>query len=184
MLTVGGNKGLYGYEEALFVPELYTKAISDKTGIWRQVAPHAIQAAYHSSAVLLPDATVMLSQDDMDYGAQAAFQHKVQVYSPPYLFKGAQPVITQAPATLTYGQSFSVVTDRGGMTGAMLVAPGATTHGNDMHQRAIKLKATPLVNGLSAQIPASPALVPPGNYMLFILDTAGIPSVARFVQVS
>ena len=184
MLTVGGNKGLYGYEEALFVPELYTKPISDKTGTWKQVAPHAIQAAYHSTAVLLPDATVMLSQDDMDYGAQAAFQHKVQVYSPPYLFKGAQPVITQAPATLTYGQSFSVVTDRGGMTGAMLVAPGATTHGNDMHQRAIKLKVTPLVNGLSAQIPSSSALVPPGNYMLFILDTAGVPSVARFVQVS
>ena len=93
MLTVGGNKGLYGYEEALFVPELYTKPISDKTGTCKQMAPHAIQAAYHSTVVLLPDATVMLSQDDMDYEAQAAFQHKVQMYFPPYLFKGAQPVL-------------------------------------------------------------------------------------------
>ena len=93
MLTVGGNKGLYGYEEALFVSELYTKPISDKTGTCKQMAPHAIQAAYHSTVVLLLDATVMLSQDDMDYKAQAAFQHKVQVYFPPYLFKGAQPML-------------------------------------------------------------------------------------------
>ena len=184
MLTVGGNKGLYGYEQAQFVPELYTKPIGDKTGTWKQMAPHAIQAAYHSTAILLPDATVLLSQDDMDYGAQAAFQHKVQVYSPPYLFKGAQPVITQVPAALTYGQSFSVATDRDGMISAVLVAPSATTHGNDMHQRTIKLKVTPLTNGLSAQIPSSSALVPPGNYMLFVLDTVGIPSVARFVRIS
>jgi hypothetical protein len=184
MLTVGGNKGLYGYDQAEFVPELYTKPIGDKTGTWRQMAPHAIQAAYHSTALLLPDATVMLSQDDMDYSAQAAFAHKVQVYAPPYLFKGAQPVITQAPAALTYGQSFSVSTDRGGMVSAMLVAPSATTHGNDMHQRAIKLKVTPLTNGLSAQVPASSALVPPGHYMLFVMDSAGIPSVAKFVRIT
>lgn len=184
MLTVGGNKGLYGYENAEFVPEIYTKQIGDKTGTWKQMAPHAIQAAYHSTALLLPDATVMLSQDDMDYSVQAAFQHKVQVYAPPYLFKGAQPVITQAPSALTYDQLFSVSTDRDGMVSAMLVAPGATTHGNDMHQRAIKLKVTPKTNGLSIQVPASPALVPPGYYMLFVMDTAGIPSVAKFVRIS
>ncbi len=184
MLTVGGNKGLYGYEEAVFVPELYSKPIGDKTGTWLQMAPHAVSAAYHSTALLLPDATVMLSQDDMDYGAQASFQHKVQVYAPPYLFKGAQPVITQAPAALTYGQSFTVSTDRSGMASALLVAPGATTHGNDMHQRAIKLKVTPITNGMTAQIPASSALVPPGYYMLFVMDTAGVPSVAKFVRIT
>lgn len=184
MLTVGGNQGLYGYEDALFVPELYSKPIGDKTGIWKPMAPHAIQAAYHSSALLLPDATVMLSQDDMDYSAQAAFEHKLQVYAPPYLFKGPQPVITQAPATLTYGQSFTVSTDRDGMVSAMLVAPGATTHSNDMHQRAIKLKVLPRTNGLSAQVPASRALVPPGYYMLFVLDAAGIPSAAKFVRIT
>ena len=100
--------------------------------------PHAIQAAYHSSAILLPDATVLLSQDDMDSSAAAAAQHKAQVYSPPYLFKGPRPSIKSAPGILTRGQSFSVTTDRP-VTAAVLVAPGATTHGNDMHQRAIRL---------------------------------------------
>ncbi len=184
MLTVGGNKGLYGYEDPEFSAELYSKPAGDTSGAWLKVASHVVQAGYHSSAILLPDATVLLSQDDMDSSAAAAFQHKVQVYSPPYLFKGAQPVITAAPATAAYGQSIQISTDRSGMSGATLVAPGATTHGNDMHQRVIKLKVTQRTNGLTATIPASSALVPPGHYMLFVMDAAGIPSVAKFVHIS
>ncbi len=184
MLTVGGNKGLYGYEDAEFSVELYSQPINNTTGVWTTMAPHIIQAAYHSSAILLPDATVLLSQDDMNYEAQWAFQHKVQVYSPPYLFKGVQPKITAAPASVGYGQSFTVSTDRNTMVSAILVAPGATTHANDMHQRAIKLKVQQVTNGLIATVPTSSAVVPPGHYMLFVVDSLGIPSVAKFVRVS
>jgi hypothetical protein len=184
LLTVGGNRGVYGYEAAEFSAELYSKPAGDVTGTWNKVAPHTIQAAYHSTAILLPDATVLLSQDDMDSSAAAAFAHKAQVYSPPYLFKGVQPVITSAPTSARYGQSFQVLTNRGSMAGAVLVAPAATTHGNDMHQRVIKLQTQQLPNGLNVTVPASSALVPPGYYMLFVMDSAGIPSVAKFVQIS
>ena len=184
MLTVGGNRGVYGYEEPELSSELYSKPAGDPTGVWNKVAPHTIQAAYHSTAILLPDATVLLSQDDMDSSAAAAFQHKAQVYSPPYLFRGAQPVITSSPASARYGQSFNVLTNRSAMAGAVLVAPAATTHGNDMHQRVIKLQARQLSNGLNVTVPASSALVPPGHYMLFVMDSAGIPSVAKFVHIS
>jgi hypothetical protein len=184
MLTVGGNRGVYGYEEPELSSELYSKPAGDPTGVWNKVAPHTIQAAYHSTAILLPDATVLLSQDDMDSSAAAAFQHKAQVYSPPYLFKGAQPVITSAPASARYGQTFQVLTNRSVTRGAVLVAPAATTHGNDMHQRVIKVQTQQRTNGLNVTVPASSALVPPGHYMLFVVDSAGIPSVARFVHIS
>ncbi len=184
MLTVGGNRGVYGYEEPELSSELYSKPAGDPTGVWNKVAPHTIQAAYHSTAILLPDATVLLSQDDMDSSAAAAFQHKAQVYSPPYLFKGAQPVITAAPAAASYGQSFQVLTNRTAMSGAVLIAPAATTHGNDMHQRVIKLQTQQLTNGLTVTVPTSSALVPPGYYMLFVMDSAGIPSVAKFLRIS
>ena len=184
MLTVGGNRGVYGYEQPELSSELYSKPAGDPTGVWNKVAPHTIQAAYHSTAILLPDATVLLSQDDMDSSAAAAFQHKAQVYSPPYLFRGAQPVITAAPASASYGQSFQVLTNRNAMAGAVLVAPAATTHGNDMHQRVIKLQTQQLSNGLNVTVPASSALVPPGHYMLFVMDSDGIPSVAKFVRIS
>ena len=184
LLTVGGNGGLFGYENALLEAELYSTAATDTTGTWQTVAPHSIQAAYHSSAVLLPDATVLLSQDDMDSSAAAQFQHKAQVYSPPYMFKGVQPQIVSAPINLTYGQPFVIGTDRDGMTAATLVAPAATTHGNDMHQRVIKLAVQTRLNGLNATVPTSNALVPPGYYMLFVMDSAGIPSISKFVHIS
>jgi hypothetical protein len=143
-----------------------------------------VQAAYHSTAILLPDATVLLSQDDMDPSAAAAFQHKAQVYSPPYLFRGPQPKITAAPAQVAYGQSFSITTDRAAVS-AMLVAPGATTHGNDMHQRAVRLEVQSTGTAtLAAKVPASSAVAPPGYYMLFVTDAQGIPSVARWVRVT
>ena len=184
LFTVGGNRGLYGYEEPVFTAELYSKAAGDVTGTWLTVAPSLVQAAYHSTAILLPDATVLLSQDDMDSSAAAAFQHKAQVYSPPYLFKGAQPIITSAPSEARYGQSFQISLNRTDMASAVLVAPSATTHGNDMHQRLIKLPMQITPGGMSLAVPASSALVPPGHYMLFVVDSAGIPSVAKFVRIS
>jgi hypothetical protein len=65
----------------------------------------------------------------------------------------------------------------------VLIAPAAVTHGNDMHQRFVRL---PMVAGgarTGATVPESKALVPPGYYMLFVVDSAGVPSVAQFVHV-
>jgi hypothetical protein len=65
----------------------------------------------------------------------------------------------------------------------MLIAPGATTHANDMHQRAIRLRSTGKGTSLSVTLPAQAGLVPPGYYMLFAVNGKGVPSVARFVRV-
>jgi hypothetical protein len=65
----------------------------------------------------------------------------------------------------------------------VLIAPGAVTHGNDMHQRLVKLPITLDAGALTATVPASAALVPPGYYMLFVVDSAGVPSVASFVHI-
>jgi Domain of unknown function (DUF1929) len=182
LLTIGGNRGVNSYDDPLLETELYSSDPTVTSGQWQTMAPHSIQAAYHSSAILLPDATVLLSQDDMDHSAAAAAQHKAQVYSPPYLFKGARPQISTAPASVNRGQSFDVATDRN-VASAVLIAPGAATHGNDMHQQAIRLPVVLRSTGLTATVPNSAATVPSGYYMLFVLDSNGIPSVAKFVRV-
>jgi hypothetical protein len=186
LLTVGGNQASTNYDSALLQAELYSRPATDSTGVWREVAPPSVQAAYHSSAILLPDATVLLSEDDM--APSAAAQHKAQVYSPPYLFKGARPEITGAPEKLRYQSpsksTFTVTVSRTGVTSAVLIAPGATTHGNDMHQRGVKLAVSGRDTTLTVSLPPSAAWVPPGYYMLFVLDKTGVPSVASFVQVS
>jgi hypothetical protein len=181
VLTIGGNQTNTNYDQPLLQAELYARPATDIGGAWQTMAAPAIQAAYHSTAILLPDATVLLSQDDMD---SSAVDHKAQVYSPPYLFLGPRPNIVGAPAHVGYGQTFTISTDRKGVTSAVLVAPGATTHGNDMHQRAIKLAVQVRNKTLTATVPNSRGTVPPGYYMLFVLDKTGVPSVSRFVNVS
>jgi hypothetical protein len=186
LLTVGGNAAANNYGGTHFSAELYSKAANDLSGAWTEVAPHAIPAAYHSSALLLPDGTVLLSEDDRTKGATAGANHRAQVYSPPYLFNGARPKMG-APATLARGQAFAItgtaVAPRT-IASAVLIAPAAVTHGNDMHQRFIKLPITVSGSNVQATVPASTALVPPGYYMLFIVDSAGVPSIAKFVRIA
>lgn len=187
LITIGGNSAPTNFDNAVFGSELYNKPAGDPSGSWVQVAANTVQAAYHSSALLLPDATVLLSQDDMlpQYqGASAAETHKAQIYSPPYLFQGTRPKITGVPSELKLGQTFTFKSDSSKIATISLVAPGAVTHANDMHQRFIKLQAT--VNGpnIQATIPVSAGMVPPGYYMLFAVDSKGIPSVAQFVHIT
>lgn len=184
LFTVGGNRGADLYDDSLLQAEMYVQQPTNVTGTWQTMAAPMIQSSYHSSALLLPDATVLLSEDDMDHSAGAAAQHKAQVYFPPYLFKGPQPVIYYAPKNLIWGQTFELVTDRNDMVSVILISPAAVTHGNDMHQRAIKLPIKPrAAGGVYAAVPPSSALVPPGYYMLFVLDSKGVPSVASYVKV-
>lgn len=180
LLTLGGNaSGSSLYDQPVFQAELYARPPSDVTGAWTDVATHSIQAAYHSSAILLPDGRVLLTEDDMGPAAD----NRVQIYSPPYLFKGQRPRITNAPANLTRGQSFTLNTDSGGIAAVLLIAPGATTHGNDMHQRAIRLRQTGKGSTMSVTLPPQAGLLPPGYYMLFAVNGKGVPSQARFVRV-
>lgn len=159
---------------------------------WRLGPAQQKWRAYHSTALLLPDGRVLSAGDDywhrgdqrrpeggtpMDIG---------EIYSPPYLFDGDQPAvrptINDAPTEVHYGASFAIAASRAAR--AVLVAPGATTHGADMNQRLVELQTLrTTAGGLDVRAPAGPDLAPPGYYMLFVLDDDGTPSVARWVRV-
>src|SRR5260370_9207179 len=62
--------------------------------------------------------------------------------------------------------------------------PGAVTHAFDMDQRLVGLSFTAGSGVLSVRAPANGNIAPPGYYMLFILNSAGVPSVASFVKLS
>ena len=65
-----------------------------------------------------------------------------------------------------------------------LVSLGADTHQSDMNQHFVPLSFTAGAGSLTVQTPANAALAPPGNYMLFIVNDQGVPSVARMVSVN
>ena len=112
------------------------------------------------------------------------FEPDAEIYSPPYLFKGPRPAITTAPATGAYGAGFFVETpDTANITGVALVRTGAPTHGFDQNQRYLSLSFATAPNGLDVTAPADTRVAPPGDYLLFILNANGVPSVGRFLQL-
>ena len=95
-----------------------------------------------------------------------------------------RPAITASPpATLRYGGTFQIQTpDAADIASVVLVRPGAPTHAFDMDQRLVELPFTRGAGSLTATAPPNGNIAPPGYYMLFILNSAGVPSVARFVH--
>ncbi len=143
---------------------------------WTVMASMPNSRGDHSSAPLLPDGRVGSREEDSS---------NLQIFSPPYLFKGARPTIETALGSIGYGQSFEVGTGDANSIGSVaLLRPSATTHLNDMGQLYIPLEFTASGDTLNVSAPANANLAPPGYYMLFILNGNGVPSVASFVQLS
>ena len=138
--------------------------------------------------MLLPDARVFASggvDASLGFGATRNTQ-TAESYSPEYLTLGARPTITTAPTSVTYGATVNVGTpDAPNIASVCLIAPGAATHHTDTHQRYVKIgfsQAT--LTQLSIKIPSSNNVAPPGYYMLFLVDSAGAPSLGHFIQVA
>lgn len=119
------------------------------------------------------------------------FGHKdLEIFSPPYLFTSGgmpatRPAISSAPANVITGQVFGVTTSSAFQTSSVvLVRLPSETHGFDFDQRRVVLnfQATSSTN-LNVTAPADTRVCPPGYYMLFIINSSGVPSVAKFVRV-
>ena len=95
-------------------------------------------------------------------------------------------MIEAAPAQCTYGQTLQIKCPQAGnIRWASLIRNGVTTHSFDTNQRLVDLEVTNRAGGMvTAKVPQNPNLAPPGWYMLFLVDNAGVPSVARWVHLT
>ncbi|MDQ6822170.1 MAG: DUF1929 domain-containing protein, partial [Actinomycetota bacterium] len=93
--------------------------------------------------------------------------------------------VTAAPGTVGEGSQFTVSTpDAASITKVALVKLGAVTHSNNMDQRYVPLSFTVGNGTLTVTAPANINIAPPGPYMLFIVNSAGVPSVAPILSVT
>jgi galactose oxidase len=140
---------------------------------------------YHSTTALLPDGRV-LSTGSGD-GGGVTQQHTYEIYSPPYLFKGARPTYDLGSTSMHYGQTFDVTTPDAASIGKVtLIRLASSTHASDMSQRLNTLSFVPATDGHSITVtpPSAGRIAPPGPYMLFILNQQGVPSSAQVVTLS
>jgi galactose oxidase len=170
-------------------PVRATEMWDPQTGQWSELAPFSqdVKRLYHSTAALLPDGRVLsagggLPAADNDNNRNYP---NAQVFSPPYLFAGARPSIASLPPTLRYGARFIVKTpDAASIRQVTLLRLGSVTHAFDQSQRFVRLAPPAQVpGGLEVTAPARGEIAPPGPYLLFILNGAGVPSVAKVVEL-
>ena len=157
-----------------------------ETGTWTLGAAGALARLYHSTALLLPDATVLVAGG----GAPGPLTNlNVEIYYPPYLFRdngtlAARPSISVTPELLQIGQPFALeVTGAAGISRVTLIKTGSVTHGWNMEQRFLELGFSANGGSLSVQAPARATDAPPGTYLLFVIDSEGVPSVGRIVRI-
>jgi hypothetical protein len=132
--------------------------------------------------LLLPDGRILVAGSGR--GTDGTDQLSAELYSPPYLFKGSRPAVASAPANIQCGQTFFIGTpDAANISSVSLLRPGAATHAFNQDQRFMGLTFQQVSGGLNVQLPANKNLAPPGYYMIFLVNSNGVPSIGRFVKV-
>ncbi|MCX4866919.1 DUF1929 domain-containing protein [Streptomyces sp. NBC_00257] len=159
------------------------------TDSYRRVADPAVGRNYHSGSVLLPDGRVMVFGSDSLYADRAntrpgVFEQRIEIYTPPCLYRSSHPVLTGGPKSLRRGGTGGFTTAPGrAITSAKLIRPSAVTHVTDTDQRSVALGLRRTPGGITVTVPGNRALVPSGWYMLFVTDDRGTPSDGRWVEV-
>ena len=149
---------------------------------------------YHSTASLLPDGRVLTGGGGVCGICTTAgyLEKNIEYFTPPYLYKkdgsgqlATRPVIATAPATVGINTTFTITSAQAaGIRKVALVGLADVTHGVDQGQRYVPLKYSVSGTTLTVTGPPTGGVAPPGHYMLFVIDAAGVPSVAKILEVA
>jgi hypothetical protein len=188
VLVTGGTRGP-GFNDLspgspVHVAELWNPV----TDTWTELAAEDVDRCYHGTAVLLPDATVLSAGSGEFFVGNGAndprdSHRNAQVFHPPYLFHGPRPEITSAPEEIDYGQTFSLKISGPDVGRVTWIRLPSVTHAFDQNQRIHFLQFSLDHGSLTISAPERPEICPPGHYMLFVISQAGVPSLARIIQI-
>ena len=177
LVSGGGYRG-ESRADAVHQAELYDPA----TNAFRSAGTQLVSRLYHSIALLLPDGRVITAGSNPDRGDD---ELRLELYHPPYLFRGPRPFIQDAAQEWLYGSMVAIHSPQAAeIKWAHLIRPMAVTHSDDTSQRLVDLPIRERdVCHLHVAVTENPNLAPPGWYLLFLCNQAGIPSVARWIHL-
>jgi hypothetical protein len=194
VLATGGNfngAGLVDVSAGVYSAELWNPT----TGQWQTLSSEQRTRQYHSTAVLLPDARVMVGGGGICGTCydQGYLEKNIEIFSPPYLFKqdgsgdlAPRPFINYAIVYIQNKQISISTPDGASISKVVLIRDSSVTHSVNFEQRRIPLSFSVNSAGtlITATAPTNPNIAPPGYYMLFIINSSGVPSVAKMVQIT
>jgi hypothetical protein len=208
--NVDGRPCTYDEKEGL-----HFQMFDPATGSITKLTKTTVSRGLHGTATLLPDASVffagenreaLVRPDDPSFPMMTSYAGLLprgdpdqgvpvgQLFFPGYLFQPdgtrfARPVISGAPAEITYGGHFdvSIAGDPGQIGSVALLRSDHNTHSLTAGDRYVKVafhqKGGARKEQLRVRAPKLPAQATPGIYMLFVVDKAGVPSEGRQVRL-
>jgi len=187
VFIVGGQVHAVPFSDAtaILTPELWDPT----TRTFTILPAHIVPRTYHSFALLMLDGRVFTGGGGLC--ANCATNHAdAQIYSPAYLFNSdgttaTRPTINSiSPSTLAVGGTLTV-TAGSSIASFSLIRYGSATHTVDTDQRRIALNPTTTTGTTyTLTIPSDSGIALPGYWMLFGLNSAGVPSIAKTVKIT
>ncbi|MFE1139945.1 radical copper oxidase GlxA [Streptomyces rochei] len=186
VLVSGGSEDYRGRSDSNI---LQARLYHPETNEFERVADPLVGRNYHSGSILLPDGRLMFFGSDSLYADKAntkpgKFEQRIEIYTPPYLYRDSRPDLSGGPQTIERGES-GTFTSRaaGSVEKVRLIRPSASTHVTDVDQRSIALDFKADGDRLTVTVPDNKNLVQSGWYMMFVTDGEGTPSKAEWVHV-
>jgi YVTN family beta-propeller protein len=187
VVIVGGQTYAVGFSDAnsVLVPELFDPT----TEAFVPLAPIAAPRNYHSFAVLLPDGRVLSGGGGLCGNGCAANHSDFQTLSPPYLYNpdgssAVRPVLLTAPRTAAHGTTIRITADSA-VSSASIVRLSSTTHTVNNDQRRLSLVMRSVGNNsYDIDVPSNAGWAVPGEYMLFVMNANGTPSVSKTIRIA
>lgn len=154
------------------------------TDAWRRLANMNIKREYHAITALVPDGRIIAVGGEGAPGNEPP-QSIIEAFSPPYLFRGVRPEISNLDVT-EFQRGGTVqfdVAKTNALTGVVLMSNAVLTHFmNSGNNRYLDLDFTQTGNSVTASLPTDSLQLMPGWYMLFgMVDD--IPSVGKMVKI-
>ncbi len=190
VLATGGNSDGTQYfspTAGVFTPEIWYP----QTGAWVEQNRIPTDRQYHSIALLLPSGEVLSAGGGIcgicyELGYE---ERNAEIFSPPYLFnsdgsRAERPRLGLVPDAVAYGeQVFVSVESSSSIAKAHLIKLGSTTHSENQDQRLVPLAFNQSSRRLTLNMPDSRSVAPPGHYLLFAVNSDGVPSLGSMVKV-
>jgi len=172
----GGSQ--LGVTDPVLVPEIFDPG----TETWESLPSATVPRVYHQVSLLLPDGRVWTAGSTASVNME---ELRTEIYSPSYLFQGPRPIISGSPIVGNYGGTITIPTnDPLAVTSVSLLRLMATTHHYDANQRLVWLQIlNKTSNSVTVSAPLNANIAPPGYYMIHILTTLGVPSVAKIIAI-
>ena len=180
---INGGDAYNDNEFSIFTPEIY----NTKTQTFKTLSQGYFRRNYHSTSLLLPDGTILVSGGDV---------WNSEIFYPPYLFTknwDDQTVLAKRPKILNLGDSIN----RGEINLEIdpsypkniemftIISTGATTHAQASEPKFRSLDFDKISNNsYKLKIPLNVNELANGTYMIFAITSNGVPSIGNIVYLN